>query len=117
MRFAQHLMPSLSCNTGLPRESAVKRSLNPYIVLVMAILLPGVGHVAIGQPQRGLVFAFFTLFFALLTHMFSTPDQSFIARHAGGIFIWALSIPDAYRRARIARVVATERSQEPAAPR
>jgi hypothetical protein len=76
--------------------------LNPYVVLALAILLPGVGHVAIGQPQRGLVFAFFTLFFGLFTTMVSSPEQSFVARHAGGIFVWALSVPDAYRRARIA---------------
>jgi len=78
-----------------------KRPLNPYLVLALAIL-PGMGHVAIGQPQRGLVFAFFTLFFAILTYLISTPEQSFVGRHAGGFFIWALSIPDAYRRARIA---------------
>lgn len=77
-----------------------KPPLSPYLVLALAIL-PGVGHVAIGQPQRGLVFAFFTLFFALLTYLISAPDQSFVARHAAGIFVWALSIPDAYRRARI----------------
>ena len=78
-----------------------RRPLNPYLVLALAVL-PGVGHVAIGQPRRGLVFAFFTLFFAVLTYLFSTPEQSFIGRHAGGFFVWALSIPDAYRRARMA---------------
>jgi hypothetical protein len=49
-----------------------------------------------------MVFAFFTLLFGLLTYLASTPEQSFVGRHAGGIFVWALSIPDAYRRARIA---------------
>ena len=83
-------------------ESVRRRPLHPYAVLALAILLPGVGHVAIGQAQRGLVFAFFTLLFGLLTYMASSPEQSFIGRHAGGLFIWALSIPDAYRRARIA---------------
>ena len=83
-------------------EPAPKRPLNPYLVLALAILLPGVGHVAIGQPQRGLLFAFFTLFFGLLTALIAAPDHSFVGRHAGGFFIWALSIPDAYRRARIA---------------
>jgi hypothetical protein len=76
--------------------------LNPYVVLALAILLPGVGHIAVGQPQRGFGFAFFTLFFGVLTYLFSTPEQSFIGRHAGGFFVWALSIPDAYRQARIA---------------
>ena len=84
-----------------------RRPLNPYVVLTLAILLPGVGHVAIGQPQRGLVFAFFTLFFGLLTYAVSTPEQSFVGRHAGGFFVWALSVPDAYRRARIAHAAAS----------
>jgi hypothetical protein len=75
---------------------------NPYLVLALAIVLPGAGHVAIGQPQRGFGFAFFSLLLALLTWHTTSPDQSFIGRSAGGLFVWALSIPDAYRAARIA---------------
>ena len=82
-------------------EPPRSRSLHPYAVLLLAMLLPGVGHVATGHPQRGLVFAFFTLFFGLLTLLTSSPDQSFIGRHAGGLFVWALSVPDAYRIARL----------------
>jgi len=78
-----------------------KAPLNPYAVLTLAILLPGVGHVAAGQPTRGLGFAFFTLLLALLTWHTTTPEQSFIGRSAGGLFVWALSIPDAYRLARL----------------
>ena len=85
-------------------QAVRKRPLHPYAVLALAILLPGVGHVAIGQAQRGLVFAFFTLLFGLLTYMVSSPEQSVAGRHAGGLFVWALSIPDAYRRARVAYV-------------
>ncbi|MXN45231.1 hypothetical protein GR138_08520 [Shinella kummerowiae] len=77
---------------------------NPYLVLALAVALPGAGHVAIGEPRRGLTFALFVMLFAILTFMTTTPDQSFIGRHAGGLFIWALSIPDAYRRARLARL-------------
>lgn len=75
--------------------------INPYIVLALAIALPGVGHVAVGQPQRGFGFAFFSLLLALVTWHTTTPDQSFIARSAAGLFVWALSIPDAYRIARM----------------
>lgn len=82
----------------------MRRSLNPYLVLALAFVLPGAGHVAIGRAQRGLVFAFFTLLFMMLTYVTTTPDQSFIGRHAGGLFFWALSITDAYRRARIDHV-------------
>jgi hypothetical protein len=74
---------------------------HPYIVLALAIVLPGVGHVAAGQPQRGLIFAFFSLLLALFTWHATIPEQSFIARSAGGLFVWALSIPEAYRIARL----------------
>jgi hypothetical protein len=77
------------------------RPLNPYLVLALAVLAPGAGHVAIGESQRGLRFAFFTVLLAALTWHFSTPAQSFIGRAAAGLFVWALSIPDAYRLARI----------------
>lgn len=82
----------------------MKKPINPYVVLALAVLLPGAGHVAIRQAPRGLVFAFFVLLFGLLTYMSTTSDQSFIGRHAGGLFVWAMSIPDAYRRARMSQV-------------
>lgn len=92
------------------------RPVHPLVVLALALLLPGVGHIAIGEAQRGLVFAFFTLLLGLLTLQFSTPEQSFIGRHAGGFFVWALSIPDAYRRARLAYVIAQSRTTERLSP-
>ena len=77
-----------------------RQPINPYLVLALSIVLPGMGQVANGQPQRGFGFAFFTLVMALLSWHTTTPDQSFIGRAAGGLFVWALSIPDAYRVAR-----------------
>lgn len=74
---------------------------HPYAVLGLALLLPGGGHVLVGEPQRGLGFAFFALLLAMLSWHTTTPDISFIGRAAGGLFVWALSIPDAYRLARM----------------
>lgn len=78
-----------------------KPPLHPYAVLALAILLPGMGQVAVGQPQRGFGFAFFTLMLAVLSWHTTTPEQSFVGRAAGGLFVWALAIPDAYRLARL----------------
>jgi hypothetical protein len=78
----------------------LKKPLQPYVVLALAVFLPGMGHVAVGQPQRGFGFAFFTLLLALLTWQITPPERSFIGRAALGLFVWALSIPDAYRIAR-----------------
>jgi hypothetical protein len=77
-----------------------KRPINPYIVLAIAVLLPGGGHVAAGEPYRGLGFAFFSMLLAMLSWQTTTPEHSFVGRSAGGLFVWALSIPDAYRLAR-----------------
>jgi hypothetical protein len=84
----------------------VAKPINPYLVLILATILPGAGHVALRDAARGLAFAFFVVFFSVITYMTTPPDRSFIGRHAGGIFVWALSIPDAYRRARIRTVMA-----------
>lgn len=74
---------------------------HPYTVLLAAIVLPGAGHVMVGQPQRGFGFAFFALLLALVSWHTTTPEHSFVGRSAAGLFVWALSIPDAYRIARI----------------
>lgn len=76
---------------------------DPRLVLLVAALLPGVGHVMIGRAARGLGFAFFTLIGGWLTAKFAAPDASFIGKHAGGFFVWALSLPDAYRTAAFAQ--------------
>jgi hypothetical protein len=84
----------------------MEKPLHPYLVLALAITLPGAGHVAVRAASRGLVFAFFVVLFAILSYVTTTPAQSFLGRNAGGLFIWALSIPDAYRRARMLALIA-----------
>ncbi len=74
---------------------------HPYLVLATAILLPGCGQVLNRQPTRGLTFLFFTLLLGALTLLTARPDVSLLGKLAGGIFVYALSIPDAYRTARL----------------
>lgn len=79
--------------------NAAVRPPHPRLVLLLAILAPGAGHLVLGRHARALGFAFFSLLFAALTWKFCPPDRSLIGRTAAGLFIWALSIPDAYRTA------------------
>lgn len=81
------------------------RPWNPYLVLAVAILLPGVGHVVSRQPVRGLIFVFFILLLGAFTLKTAAPDVSLIGKYAGGLFVWAVSIMDAYKVARVRHAV------------
>jgi len=69
------------------------------LVLAAAIVLPGAGHVLNRTPVRGLMFVFYILLLGVVTYHLTTPDHSMIGRLAGGLFVYAISIMDAYRTA------------------
>lgn len=77
-----------------------EKPLNPYKVLAASII-PGAGHVWLGLPQRGLVFIFFMVVLGWVSTRFMPETASFIGRHIGGVFIYGMSILDAYRTAKI----------------
>lgn len=74
---------------------------NPHLVLATAILLPGCGQVLNRQPMRGLTFLFFMLLLGGITFITAPAQASVIGHIAGGLFVYALTIPDAYRTARL----------------
>lgn len=74
---------------------------NPYAVLAAALVLPGSGHVLLGLAQRGLMFLFFTVILGWASPHLMPEDSSFLGRHIGGLFIYGLSVIDAYKTARI----------------
>ncbi len=67
------------------------------ILIFAASLLPGVGHVLLGQAQRGLMFIFFMTILGWISLKLMPENASFVGRHIGGVFIWGMSIIDAYR--------------------
>jgi hypothetical protein len=79
----------------------VKRPLHPYAVLAIAILLPGAGHVIGGRPRRGLTLQLFMISLSFVTWQLTTPQRSLAGRLAGGLFVYAMSLPEAYRLAKI----------------
>lgn len=85
----------------------------PLAVLALAAVLPGMGHVAIGRPFRGLMFVFYTLLLGIITVNLADPDRSVLGRYAGGILVYAISVMDAYRLAALDR--ARARAATPAA--
>jgi hypothetical protein len=77
---------------------------NPHAVLAAALFFPGSGHVLLGQAQRGLTFLFFTVVLGWISAKVMPDYMSFIGRHIGGIFIYGLSVIDAYKTARVRHV-------------
>lgn len=74
---------------------------NPYLVLAVGLLLPGVGQVMNRQPLRGLIFVFFTLLLGAFTLKTAAPEVSLVGKLAGGLFVWAMAAMEAYRVARL----------------
>jgi hypothetical protein len=81
---------------GTPRPA-----LNPYLVLLIAAVAPGSGHWAAGNIQRGVMFAWFMIILGWVGWRLTAPDHSAIGRLSGGLLIYAISILDAYKLARI----------------
>lgn len=82
-----------------------KPPVSPYLVLAVAILLPGVGQVVNRQPTRGLTFLFFIILLGAFTLKTAAPEVSIIGKLAGGLFVYALSLIDAYHQARVRSVL------------
>jgi hypothetical protein len=87
------------------KQSSPKPPLHPYLVLGIALVLPGVGQVVNNQANRGLLFVFTMIALGYVTYHLSTPQISLIGRYAGGLFIYALSLMDAYKWARVRWVI------------
>jgi hypothetical protein len=77
------------------------KPLDPLLVLLSAIVLPGSGQVINREPWRGLTFVFFILLLGGFTLKTAAPDASVVGQLSGGLFVWAMAAFDAYRRARI----------------
>jgi len=71
--------------------------MRPRLVLLIAILLPGAGHLVLDEVRRAFGFLCFMAALGWLSTRLAPLDASYIGRHAGGFFVYALSITDAYR--------------------
>ncbi len=91
----------------------MKTPLSPYVVLVVAMILPGVGQVLNRQPVRGLVFLFFILLLGAYTLKTAAPEVSIVGKLAGGLFVYAMSIFDAYKTARIRTTLHAHQTAKP----
>lgn len=92
-------------------EAVVSRRSTPlsaWEVLAVAMVLPGMGQVLNGQPRRGLLMDFYMVLLAVLTYSLADPGRSLVGKLAGGLFVYAMSLMDAYRTAALRHRLSTE---------
>ena len=59
---------------------------------------------------RVLVMVVFVLTLGVITYQLTTPAHSFVGRHAGGLFVYAIMVLDAYAWARYRRTLTERRT-------
>jgi hypothetical protein len=74
----------------------IQKPLGPKAVLLIAILLPGMGQVVNNAPKRGFFMVCFMVILGLITFNLAQPHITMVGKLSGGIFIYAISILDAY---------------------
>jgi hypothetical protein len=94
-------------------NARMKPPTNPYVVLAVALILPGMGQVLNRQPVRGLVFVCFAVLLGAFTLKTAAPDVSFVGKVSGGLFVWAMAALDAYKVARIRHTVWSQAQPKP----
>lgn len=73
------------------------RKKTSWLPLLASFLIPGAGHVLLGQSRRGMILIFWMAVFAFLTYQLSGEGISFVGRFAGGFAVWVISILEVYR--------------------
>jgi hypothetical protein len=86
---------------------------NPYIVLAVALILPGMGQVLNRQSLRGLIFVCFAVLLGGFTLKTAAPDVSFVGKLSGALFVWAMAVFDAYKTARVRHTVWQHQANAP----
>lgn len=69
---------------------------SPKMVLLTAILLPGMGQVLNNSAKRGFLMVVFMIVLGYFTAQVADPNVSIVGRYAGGFFVYAISVMDAY---------------------
>lgn len=85
----------------------MRRTASPWLVLAVAVVLPGMGQVLNDQARRGLLMVCYMLLLGALTSAVASPGTSTVGVLAGGLFVYAISVMDAYRVAALRRHRAT----------
>ncbi len=80
----------------MSQNTPLKPPLSPHLVLLVAILLPGVGQVLNNSVTRALLMLSFMLVLSYFTYQLADSHVSLVGKFAGGIFVYAISVMDAY---------------------
>jgi hypothetical protein len=80
----------------MKENNTIQKPLDAKLVLLVAIILPGMGQVINNAPKRGFFMVCFMIILGLITFNLAQAHISMIGKLSGGIFIYAISVLDAY---------------------
>ncbi|HKK95953.1 MAG TPA: DUF6677 family protein [Anaerovoracaceae bacterium] len=62
------------------------------LTILLAIIIPGSGHVILKRETRGLMMVFWMFAMGYITYHLTDSSTSFIGRYSGGLLIHILSV-------------------------
>lgn len=75
------------------------KDLPTWLIVLLALAIPGAGHVLLGKAPRGLIFIFWMFAFGYITYHLAGVNASPLGKISGGVAIWVLSVLEASRLA------------------
>ncbi len=75
----------------------IDSKLKLWILVVLAVILPGSGYVFTGKSTRGMLMLMWMFVFAFITFRLTDDSVAFAGRLSGGFAVWILSVVEVHR--------------------
>jgi hypothetical protein len=76
---------------------SIDSKLKLWILVILAVIIPGSGYVFTGKATRGLLMLMWMFVFAFITFRLTDDSITYIGRLSGGLAVWTLSVVEVYR--------------------
>jgi hypothetical protein len=75
----------------------IDNRLKLWLLIIVAIIIPGSGYVIMGKSVRGLLMLMWMFVFAFITYHLTDTSIPFPVRLSGGFIIWILTVVETWK--------------------
>lgn len=75
----------------------IDNRLKLWLLIIVAIIVPGSGYVITGRSVRGLLMLMWMFVFAFITYHLTDSSILFPVRLSGGFIVWILTVVETWR--------------------